>query len=380
MPLISVIVPVYNAAAYIEKALVSVLCQLPCSELEVICIDDGSTDESACIIRQLATSNDNITLFSQANSGPAVARNMGLKLSRGRYVAFLDADDYLVNNAYKQLLRRIIEANSDVIFHGYKMVDVNGDLIREVSLPNKLFQSGLQCFRYFYHHGFDPSACFALYDSDFLKHNALRFPVNTNYEDAHFFRDVLARSVHTIIISDVFYAHVQYEQSRSKTWNLQFLLDYCELNLQNIAMLGLSANEEKCIHGRIFMTILGAESDRKCRLALVSYFKKELDEHTKLIIYGIGSAGNRLASILMMAGFDDFIYCTSDSVPANSVFGESQLISVDELSGEAFEERTVILGSSFVNDIYAKLEYLGFGSKLFIPNLSSFKEITEFSK
>ena len=88
-PLISVIVPCYNAAAYLTEAIESVLSQEP-SPLEVIVIDDGSTDGSAEVVRRFGEA---VRSVSQANAGIAAARNRGVELARGRYLAFLDADD-----------------------------------------------------------------------------------------------------------------------------------------------------------------------------------------------------------------------------------------------------------------------------------------------
>lgn len=92
LPDVSVVIPVYNAALYVRAALASVLRQSGVS-VEVICVDDGSTDASAAVIAQLAAAQPNIHLFQQPNCGPGAARNLGIKQARGRYIVFLDADD-----------------------------------------------------------------------------------------------------------------------------------------------------------------------------------------------------------------------------------------------------------------------------------------------
>ncbi len=94
---ISVIIPVYNAGALINRCLDSVFNQNGNYSIEVILVDDGSTDNSASIIRQ-RTEQSQIKLFQQTNSGPAKARNKGIAEARGKYLAFLDADDYWLSD------------------------------------------------------------------------------------------------------------------------------------------------------------------------------------------------------------------------------------------------------------------------------------------
>lgn len=90
--LISVIIPVYNASEYIEACVESILTT-GYTALEIICVDDGSTDDSAAIIAQLQQEDSRIRLFSQHNQGVSVARNKGLSLANGAYITFIDADD-----------------------------------------------------------------------------------------------------------------------------------------------------------------------------------------------------------------------------------------------------------------------------------------------
>lgn len=89
---LSIIIPVYNAGALIDRCLDSIFSQQGNLSLEVICVDDGSTDNSVELIK--GRSEQNIVLFQQENAGPAVARNRGMRVAKGRYMAYLDADDY----------------------------------------------------------------------------------------------------------------------------------------------------------------------------------------------------------------------------------------------------------------------------------------------
>lgn len=104
--LISVIVPVYNAQNYIDECLES-LCKQSVQELEIICIDDGSTDNSAAIIKKYAQQDNRIVFLSQQNLGQAAARNRGIEIARGEWITGIDADDYLLPGAYEYALSLI---------------------------------------------------------------------------------------------------------------------------------------------------------------------------------------------------------------------------------------------------------------------------------
>ena len=93
---LSVIIPVYNASALIERALDSIFKQTTKYNFEVLCIDDGSTDNSVELIEQFSKAHDNgcIRVLRQQNAGPSVARNNGVGHVESRYVTFIDADDY----------------------------------------------------------------------------------------------------------------------------------------------------------------------------------------------------------------------------------------------------------------------------------------------
>ena len=102
LPLISVIVPVYNVEKYIGKCLESICCQTY-SNLEIIVVNDGSTDNSRQIVLQWTEKDKRIVFLEQQNSGVSVARNLGIEKAHGEYIAFVDSDDYIADNMYMEL-------------------------------------------------------------------------------------------------------------------------------------------------------------------------------------------------------------------------------------------------------------------------------------
>ncbi len=131
-PVISVIVPVYNAEKYIKKCLETLICQTY-DNLEIICVDDGSTDHSLELLELFAKKDYRIKIFSQKNAGPAAARNLALKKATGDYISFVDADDFLEYNAYEILVNKLEQDDSwDLIIFGGNVVGEANDYFTSI--------------------------------------------------------------------------------------------------------------------------------------------------------------------------------------------------------------------------------------------------------
>lgn len=114
---VSVIVPVYNAELYIDECLQTLCNQtMSANDYEIIVVDDGSSDNSLEIIRSVEKSNNNITVVVQNNQGASVARNTGLDMARGRYISFVDADDWVESHMLETLYNEAEQNEADMIF------------------------------------------------------------------------------------------------------------------------------------------------------------------------------------------------------------------------------------------------------------------------
>lgn len=120
--LVSVIIPIYNAEKSLEKCVNSVINQTY-KDLEIILVDDGSTDKSLTICKSFK--DKRVKVYTQKNSGPSCARNLGLKSSDGNYVIFVDSDDYMENNMIELMLEKLKSENSDLCICGYYTVSKN---------------------------------------------------------------------------------------------------------------------------------------------------------------------------------------------------------------------------------------------------------------
>lgn len=115
---LSVIIPVYNTYDYLEKALTSIVNQTY-QNLEIIIIDDGSTDRSEDIYNEFAAKDNRIFIYKEPNSGVSYARNTGLALATGDYITFFDSDDWINIEAYEEMIRLLEKTNTDIVMCGY---------------------------------------------------------------------------------------------------------------------------------------------------------------------------------------------------------------------------------------------------------------------
>ena len=107
---LSFIIPLYNSSQWLSKCLYSVLNQdIPESEMEIICVNDGSPDNSADIAREIANEHPSIIVIDQENQGPSGARNTGMRHATGKYLCFVDPDDYVEPNVYGGLIKQMEE-------------------------------------------------------------------------------------------------------------------------------------------------------------------------------------------------------------------------------------------------------------------------------
>lgn len=132
--LLSIVVPVYNVEEYLSKCLDSILNQdIDKDDYEIIVVNDGSTDGSGGVAKEYAEKYSNITLINQENQGLSGARNSGIKVARGKYIQFVDSDDYLEPNVEKSLVEKMESENLDILRFNYQNVNEKG----EVFDPNK---------------------------------------------------------------------------------------------------------------------------------------------------------------------------------------------------------------------------------------------------
>lgn len=197
-PLISIIVPCYNAEKQINRCLNSVLAQ-SFKDFELIIVDDGSNDKSAEVLFQYSASDSRIKIFTQTNQGPSAARNLGITKSTGAYILFIDIDDFIGRSYIEDFLQSGIE--DDCLY-------VQGHTVAYPTGETKVFEvpseRGVQSFYdsiskgKLLHHGFPWGKLFHSY---IIKNNSIRFIESITYkEDLVFFLEYMKYCNHVKFI------------------------------------------------------------------------------------------------------------------------------------------------------------------------------------
>lgn len=186
MKKISIIIPVYNVEKYIEKCINSALRQdLPFSEYEILVIDDESPDNSVEIVNKMASQYENIRLISQKNKGLGGARNTGILEANGKYLLFLDADDYILENRLKSLYETANSKNLDILEFEAKGI-MEGTGAEVYHMQNNNDETIYTGETYIQNVVFHSSACNKLYRTEFLQKNSLQFMEHVYIEDIQF--------------------------------------------------------------------------------------------------------------------------------------------------------------------------------------------------
>ena len=195
-PLVSVIIPVYNVEAYLEECLESVVNQT-FENIEVIAVNDGSTDKSLEILNRYAEQYESINVIDQKNTGVSVARNRGIDEAKGKYVYFLDSDDYIMPNTIKDTIEKMEKYQLDIIRFGAIPFSENEEyscLKWNQYDYSKFFESGKiynkQEFLRANIKGFAPSPCLYIVKKDILDQHNIRFNPKISYEDELFSLEV----------------------------------------------------------------------------------------------------------------------------------------------------------------------------------------------
>lgn len=222
---ISIIVPVFNCEKYIEKCLKSLIYQTY-PNLEIICIDDGSTDSSPEILKQFAQKDARIKILTQKNSGVSIARNYGIKEASGEYVSFIDADDWILLTLFEKFVNTISKVNSPIDIFMFNV----GSYQKGVNdvVPFTFFSKNEwtnhssdlsihtfdDCLRPFSR---NLSAANKIFRKNYLIENNILFPENLKYEDQYFFIKAALNAKTIMLTDEIFYRYRNYTKGSASS-------------------------------------------------------------------------------------------------------------------------------------------------------------------
>ncbi len=236
-PLLSVIVPIYNVEKFLHRCVQSILKQTY-RDLEIILVDDGSTDGSGRICDELGETDGRLRIIHQENGGLSAARNRGIEEAHGEYITFVDSDDYIDENMYHAMLMKMQEQNADMAVCGYSKWLEEKDCIVEPTIGvvegvlsgsdmfNLLFCEELSVWM--------PVAWNKLYKKELWDN--LRYPTGKCHEDEYVIHHLLNRCKTVVAMSERLYVYsvragsimTSKSLKSSRDW-IEALLDRAEL-------------------------------------------------------------------------------------------------------------------------------------------------------
>ena len=215
---ISVIVPVYNAAATIEKCISSITAQT-FGDFELLLINDGSGDNSAEMCKAAAEKDNRITYIEKENGGAATVRNLGIDRAKGDYLCFVDSDDYIDPDMLEFMYQKAVEHSADIVQCGYIME--NDGVASYISVPDGVLCGDEINSRIveIKSKNLIDSPCNKLYKSSFVVESGVRMPENEAFEDTDFNLRLLSFKPKMVLSERCFYHYVLHMGSTTRHYN-----------------------------------------------------------------------------------------------------------------------------------------------------------------
>ena len=211
-PLISVIIPVYNVEKYLHRCLDSVIAQTY-QNLEIICVDDGSIDESGRICDQYAVRDARIKVIHQENQGLSAARNRGLDAAEGEYIAFVDSDDYILEDMYKKMLDKLLNYSVDLCVCQWQYEFSDGrQVVKKKNIDPTIYgrKASLEFARFLYRGNYENGVVVAAWNKLYRRAllDKIRFEGRIHEDDA-FNGRIMAKNISVYVMEEQFYVYAQ---------------------------------------------------------------------------------------------------------------------------------------------------------------------------
>lgn len=214
MKKLSVIVPVYNVEAYLRQCIDSIVGQTY-RDLEIILVNDGSTDRSGDICDEYVARDPRIKVLHKANGGLSSARNAGMDVMTGDYVLFVDSDDWLDPNACEELMLQLVEHDADAIHFGFIKEYESGQSYAQAIAEQPVITSPEKTLEMYAARELEPMMCMYIYEVSSL--GTLRCQEGKIHEDEFFNLEYFASAPRKVVISDGLYYHYRIRESSITT-------------------------------------------------------------------------------------------------------------------------------------------------------------------
>ncbi|MBU3142618.1 glycosyltransferase [Clostridium sp. CF012] len=214
---VSLIMPVYNVEAYIEKCLCSALSQT-LTDIEIIVVNDGSTDNSMKIVNSFASKYNNLRIINKENGGLSSARNSGLEIARGKYIAFIDSDDYIDKAMIEEMYASARDRQLDIVCCNLTKVDSEGTILgqeKNIVDYDRIYNKD-EVIRAYLTNNIPAYAWNKLYSKSLFVQGNITYPEGMLYEDIGTTFELFFKADRVGFIDEPLYSYVQREGAITK--------------------------------------------------------------------------------------------------------------------------------------------------------------------
>lgn len=314
--LITVIIPVYNVERYIRRCIDSI-CNQTYREIEIILIDDGSTDDSGKMCDEAALSDPRIRVIHKVNGGLSDARNAGLDVMHGKYVTFVDSDDFVARDYIEKLYRAIISGNADVSIcaESYVMLDADAN-IKTLKRPLRDYDGALlmtaeEALSVMLKQDlYDAAAWAKLYCADLFME--VRYPAGYAYEDIGTTYKLFLKSKKVVYVGEHLYFYLQREGSilhstnnSKRYWDGIFMVESQRNEIVRDCPQLKKDADCRCL-SMYFHALMGADVANDIQLKAIAW-EKIKGLRLGVLFHTNGRLKARIASLLSILGKKTFL-------------------------------------------------------------------------
>lgn len=268
-PIVSIIVPVYNVERYLSRCVESLLNQT-LKDIEIILVDDGSIDCSGKLCDEFLQKDARIQVVHKKNAGQGLARNAGLDIAKGIYVAFLDSDDYMDLDAYRKIVEKLEETNADICCFGYMKHDTDGSVIFKSDLKDEIYEGAGIRRRFILHFfGDEPgenelsgvSSCMSVFKRCILEKEKIRFLSERVVfsEDSIFCLDFCKTIGKAVVMNQEFYHYCLKPDSFTKKYQenrYELTWKFCRILQEYARQYGIEGETQTRIRMVFWVTLM----------------------------------------------------------------------------------------------------------------------------
>lgn len=362
--LVSIIVPIYNVKDYLSECIESIINQTY-KNIEIILVDDGSTDGSSQICDKYKEIDDRIIVIHQENKGLVLTRKAGMNVASGEYIGFVDGDDYIENNMYEELLKYMLEERADIIHSAYirneyksekKIIGYDKCIINTKLEHENFLDAVLLC-----NTKIPPSICFKLFKKELFKKCYSDVNNESSYgEDLICLISAIMNNCKILVIEEAFYHYRKRENSITQQYNNAIKREYilCE-NVKRILIKHDWFKKKESAY-YIFVKkhmMCGVENDSINPFKIQKYIfpEPEIIQNKKVIIYGAGSVGRSYYSQISRYKTSDIVAWV-DKKPEKYNYEYIKVENINILLNKKFDIIIIaVLNKNIVKEIYNEL-------------------------